>query len=123
MLEAPLTISQAIAREEGWLDPDSRCRRNHNPGNINFGSFAMKYGATLEEPFHGEEPRFACFSSDEVGFVAIRDLLSLDYKGMTIMQAITKWAPPGDNNNTTQYIRNICAWTELDPTDIIDEHL
>jgi hypothetical protein len=36
-----MTLVEAIARMEGWLDPISRCRRNNNPGNIEAGKFAL----------------------------------------------------------------------------------
>jgi hypothetical protein len=104
--DTPITFCEAIARREGWLVPTSRCRRNHNPGNIEFGNFARAHGAT-----HGD-PRFAVFPDDKTGFEAMSALLIQGYANLTVAQAIAKWAPPIEND-TESYIENVCTWTGL----------
>jgi hypothetical protein len=47
----------------------TRGLRNNNPGNIEFGSFAKKYGAT------GSDGRFAIFPTMVDGIRAIAELL------------------------------------------------
>ena len=44
------------------------------------------------------------------------------YKGLTVAQAIAKWAPPNEND-TTSYINNICGWTGLPADKLIDDCL
>lgn len=112
----PLTISRAIAREEGYYVAGSRAYRNNNPGNIEYGAFSRAFGST-----HGD-PRFAVFPSIDAGFKCLSTLLAHHYAGLTIAQAIEKWAPSTENN-TASYIRNICAWTELTPETVIDGHI
>ena len=81
----------------------SRNWRNNNPGNLEYGDFAKKYGAI------GTDGRFAIFPSLEAGRKAQEALLfeSKKYQGMTIAQAISRYAPPGENN-TAGYINTIC---------------
>ena len=112
----PLSISEAIAREEGFYVHGSRANRNNNPGNIEYGAFSRAFGST-----HGD-PRFAVFNSPDDGFKCLSTLLSKHYSGLTIAAAIAKWAPPTENN-TAQYVLNVCAWTELTPDTIIDGYI
>lgn len=105
---------EAIAREEGWLDPKSRPRRNHNPGDIEAGRFATAHGAT------GSDGRFAIFPSDEAGFAAMRALFQAPlYRGLTVVAAIEKWAPSNENN-TGIYIARVCGWSGCHRLDIVD---
>lgn len=116
-----LNIPEAIAREEGWnLTPPSRCRRNCNPGNIEFGSFAKGYGGVIEQ---GAHPRFAAFPDAPTGFAALVGLLGTPrYKGKSLANAINNWAPPIENQ-TDAYLENVMKWTGLEADDIIDGHL
>ena len=109
-----ISFLEAIAREEGWLviNPPSRVRRNNNPGDIEYGPFAKAHGAT------STDGRFAIFPTASIGFNAMSALLCLRYQGLTVRQAITKWAPPVEND-TESYIRNVCAWTCLQDTSIL----
>lgn len=112
----PMTISQAIAREEGFYLLNSRAQRNNNPGNIEVGNFSFMFGGIQGDP------RFAIFPSAEAGFDCLRSLLQQHYKGLTIQEAIAKWAPSNENN-VVSYVRNVCAWTELQPDTIIDGYI
>lgn len=105
-VEGDVTFCEAIARQEGWLQRTSRCRRNHNPGNIRYGRFAASHGAT------GSDGAFAIFPDDQTGFEAMSALLEAAYTGLTVAQAIAKWAPPTENN-TAQYIADVAEWTGL----------
>jgi hypothetical protein len=107
---------EAIAREEGFYVAGTRAQRNHNPGNIEFGKFSQAHGA-----LHGD-PRFAVFSNDADGFACMHALFQGAYQGLTVQQAITKWAPPTEND-TASYVSNVCRWTELTPDTVIDDHL
>lgn len=110
-----MTFIEAIAREEGFGIDGSRAQRNNNPGNMNFGPFAQRYGAVLETH---DKPRFANFPSTDAGFQAMRDLLAEHYSGMTIGQALNKWAPPSDGNDTSSYTENVTKWMGV-PADTV----
>jgi hypothetical protein len=77
--------------------------RNNNPGNIEAGSFADKYGAI---PGGG---RYALFPTVEAGNRARQALLfeNNSYKNLTILEAIKRWAPPGppDFNDYVSYAK------------------
>jgi hypothetical protein len=109
-----MTLLEAIAREEGWLELNSRSRRNNNPGDIEYGRFAVAHGAT------GGDPRFAIFLTAAAGFAAMRTLFQApSYQGLTVAQAIARWAPSNEND-TTSYVTNVCAWAGCQPSDVID---
>jgi hypothetical protein len=73
--------------------------RNNNPGNIIYGGFAKKMGAT------GSDGRFAVFQSMEDGIkAAIKLLEGYVSKGYdSVRKIISRWAPPGENN-TSAYV-------------------
>lgn len=80
--------------------------RNNNPGNIEFGSLAQKYGAV------GTDGRFAVFPDYETGRKAQESLLfeSGVYSGKTIGSAIAKYAPVGDgSNDPIAYANSVAA--------------
>lgn len=109
-----ISLIEAIARQEGWLDENSRCRRNHNPGNLEYGPFAIRNGALRGDG------RFAVFPSDELGFAALSTLLnSPSYCDLSIELAIHKFAPSGEND-TNRYIANVCEWSGVTPNTIIN---
>tara|TARA_R110000868_G_scaffold12098_10_gene58642 strand:- start:100 stop:4542 length:4443 start_codon:yes stop_codon:yes gene_type:complete len=80
--------------------------RNNNPGNMEYGDLAKKYGAV------GTDGRFAVFPDYETGRKAQEALLfnSGVYEGKTIGSAIAKYAPLGDgNNDPVAYANNVAA--------------
>jgi hypothetical protein len=85
--------------------------RNNNPGNIEFGDFARRQGAI------GTDGRFAIFPTYEVGKRAKEALLfeGRNYSGLTIAQAITRYAPPSEND-TAMYIRVAAGAAGVAPT-------
>lgn len=87
--------------------------RNNNPGNIEYGDFARKNGAT------GSDGRFAIFPDMKTGENAMANLLMSYAKGgnNTISSIIKKWSPAGENGaaNTNSYIANVAKATGLDP--------
>jgi hypothetical protein len=103
-----MTFMEAIAREEGFFTPSTRPRRNNNPGDIEWGKFTQAHGALYGDP------RFAIFQTQAAGFAAMRALLLSAYVGLTVAQALNKWAPPVENR-TNQYIAHVCEWTGLKP--------
>lgn len=76
--------------------------RNNNPGNLEFGPFAKSSGAV------GTDGRFAVFSTLDAGMAAKEKLLfdTKSYAGLSIEQAISKYAPSFENN-TAAYAKNV----------------
>ncbi len=124
----PCTLAEAFARQEGFYAEGSRSARNHNPGDIRWGSFARQHGAT-----HGDtgddRTGMAVFPTDEAGFRAYRELLSVNarlhngtlvfgYLGATLREVVSRFAPPIEND-TEAYLCNVCAWTGLTPSHIL----
>lgn len=87
--------------------------RNNNPGNIEYGDFAKKNGAT------GSDGRFAIFPDMKTGENAMASLLMNYAKGgnNTISKIVSKWSPAGDNGaaNTNAYVADVAKKTGLDP--------
>lgn len=117
---------KAMARKEGFGRHGTRATRNNNPGNIEWGPFARSHGATrievIPEGFRST-PRFAYFPSVELGWEAMRKrLITGMYKGLTVREAISKWAPPIEND-TEAYIRFICKHAKVEEDMIVEEIL
>lgn len=113
MFTYPMTFLEAVGREEGVYATGSRPNRNNNPGDIEYGRFAIAHGAT------GTDGRFAIFPSLAIGYAAMKSLfLSPAYAGLTVAEALNKWAPPIENQ-TNRYITNVCLWVGCEPTDLI----
>jgi hypothetical protein len=67
--------------------------RNNNPGNIEYGKFAISMGAI------GTDGRFAIFPSMDMGYAAADALMKgKSYQNLSIADAIKRWAPPSENN-------------------------
>jgi len=119
-----MNLLQAIAREEGFGIPNGRATRNNNPGDINWGAFAQAHGATRLEVIpdgYNEVARFAYFPDTATGFAAMKALFQTpSYKGLNVRQALCRYAPPADHNDTSAYEANVCAWVGCQPTTIID---
>ena len=99
-----MTFLEAVAREEGFYVEGSRPQRNKNPGDIEYGRFSKAHGAVLSDG------RFAVFATVEQGFECMAALFSCStYSGLTVAQALNKWAPPFENQ-TNKYIENVCKW-------------
>lgn len=79
--------------------------RNNNPGNLEASSSNQWVGQT------GSDGRFAKFETPEHGIRALgRNLISYQRQGIdTVGEIINRWAPPSDNNDTTAYIKAVCA--------------
>jgi hypothetical protein len=67
--------------------------RANNPGNIEYGAFAQQHGAI------GTDGRFAVFPTMEMGYKAADALMkSKNYQDLSIGQAMSRWAPPSEND-------------------------
>jgi hypothetical protein len=92
-----------------------RGMRNNNPGNIEYGPFAKKNGAT------GSDGRFAIFPTMEAGQAAQRALLGgyLSSGANTVSKAISKWAP-GSENNTAAYVAAVAKQMGVGPDQVLN---
>lgn len=123
----PMTFIQAIARMEGFgAKPDNIPTSHNNPGDIRAGQWANAHGAVPAAP----DPRwkganrapspYAVFPSPSAGWLALRQLLAAAYAGMSVQEAIGKYAPATEND-TEQYVDLVCAWTGLQPDTILTQ--
>jgi len=123
-----LTFLEAVAREEGFGVQGSRPTRNNNPGDLEFGPEAERFGALRGDP------RFAVFPDVATGYRALRswflvpakfnehgDLVA-GYHGAKISQVIARFAPATENN-VRRYIATVCAFAELDPAELLTEEI
>lgn len=120
-----MNLLKAMAWHEGFGAPDqgNRPNRNNNPGNITHGDFTKRYGAKLEIIPEGYRsvPRFAAFPDAATGWRAMEDLLrGPSYRGLTVRQMLTRWAPPSEND-TEEYIRYIVDKVGCAEDEIIDD--
>jgi hypothetical protein len=102
---APVTLPSNLPRN----------LRNNNPGNIEYGDFAKKHGAT------GSDGRFAIFPTLQAGQDAQASLL-MGYMAQgnnTISKIVSKWAP-GSENNTGAYIADLSKKTGIDANSVLD---
>lgn len=115
------TLQKAVADFEGFgANPLNRPTRNNNPGDIEYGPFARKHGATkIEDTPPHVAPRFAYFPTIELGFKALRELILIHYNGMTVKQFVNKYAPSNEND-TNAYISYICRACACTPDTIVD---
>ncbi|MDV1094951.1 transglycosylase (plasmid) [Raoultella ornithinolytica] len=123
---APEANTIAADLNIGGKNAKNRNFRNNNIGNLNF---ANQEGASLEAANGKGERRFAHFNTPEEGIRALGNQVSSYYNGtskaagynklQTVSSIIAKWAPPNENN-TNQYIKNVCDYLGVSPTQKID---
>lgn len=95
-------------------NPHDRGLRNNNPGNIEYGNLAIKYGAI------GHDGRFAIFKNNIDGFNAQMGVFRAKAaRGMTLSQAISSYAPEGEND-TAAYLANVSKRTGVAPNQRLD---
>lgn len=95
-----------------------RAVRNNNPGNIRIG--ANWQGLMPREemnPAQAAEPEFCVFLSPQWGFRAMATIFHTyaDKDGVTTLRgAISRWAPPTENN-TSAYLNHVCQLSTFMP--------
>ena len=94
---------------------DSRAKRNHNPGNLRYGAFARKWGATGQD-----REGFARFASTRQGTLALVDLLfTRTYGRLSLARALERYAPPRENP-TQDYLDFVSAKSGVAPDQVLD---
>lgn len=98
-------------------DQGTRGMRNKNLLNIRYNAGNAWQGQV------GSDGAFAVFQSYEMGIRAAVKLLQT-YKQVhglhTVRQIVSRWAPPGDGNNTGRYLEVIQQDVGLKPGDVVD---
>ncbi|MGH7615427.1 MAG: hypothetical protein ACREMW_15460 [Gemmatimonadales bacterium] len=85
----------------------SRSWRNNNPGNMRNTTFSQTQGSV------GQAGGFAVFPTEGTGQQALSSLLKTGtYQSLTVNQAITRYAPPNEND-TRAYQRSLSRLTGL----------
>lgn len=94
----------------GARDKNGKTRgdRNNNPGNIEYGPFAIKMGAV------GTDGRFAIFPDKATGQAAMDELLRKNYAGLTLSQIQRKWV----GNDDPRYLAGLEKQTGLGAGDV-----
>lgn len=89
-----------------------RGMRNNNPGNIRVGSSPWQGKIPLSQNTDGAFEQFTTY------VYGIRAMIKnlLNYNLNTLRDIIYKWAPPGDNNDTEQYVNFVALKTGISPT-------
>jgi uncharacterized protein (TIGR02594 family) len=104
--------SNTVELADGSVEKRTGARnwRNNNPGNLEYGAFSKSNGAI------GTDGRFAIFPTLDSGNKAQEKLLfeSSSYKNLSVSQAISKYAPPNENN-TGNYINTVAAAAGVSP--------
>ncbi len=83
---------------------------NNNPTNLRPSSTSAWLGQVGVS-----RNNFSIFKSPEWGFRAAHINLENYLKNgfVTVDRIINRWAPPSDNNPTSQYIENVYSWTNF----------
>lgn len=88
--------------------------RDNNPGNLRFAESAIGQNDSRNGPFAiFENPGLGAATQDRV-------LFGPNYKDLSISDALYKYAPPSDNNNTEAYIADVTNRTGLDRSTILN---
>jgi hypothetical protein len=108
-------LDQAMAQFEGFGSPGTIATRQNNPGNLQFGSYAVGQGA-VGEGTNG----IAIFPDARTGFQAMDNLVGhYADQGLTLQEMLNKWAPPNAPGNTpasTQnYVNSVASQTGVNP--------
>lgn len=105
----------------GGANSAPRSVRNNNPGNLKASSFTKSQPGYQSTDSGG----FAVFDSPESGAKAQAALLGsyIDRGYNTVQKIINRWAPPGDNNDTSAYIGTVAKALNVNPNDTISKAL
>ena len=98
--------------------------RNNNPGNLKHNPARPRQWTGMEAD--QTDPTFVQFTHPEYGIQAAAELLDTYYRSYgdsTITEAITRWAPSSDNNQTDAYVAAMQQATGGDRMDSRDPDL
>jgi len=102
-------LVSAIATAEGFFTVGSVPDRNNNPGDLRAAPW-------IDHPV--VENGFWVASSRAAGIAGAYHQVTLDIaRGCTLRQLIYKWAPPGDGNNSANYLAETGRRIGMAPSD------
>ena len=107
------TVDGEIQRRKG----NANWRMN-NPGNIRVSPWTKQQPGFIGAGDAGPSGQFAVFASLADGMQAKKNLLfgpNSKYFNLSIRDAITRYAPPSDNNPTDSYINQVVQGTKATP--------
>lgn len=105
------SLSNAIARMEGWLVPGSVAQRNNNPGNLRAGPGSV-----------GTDSKgYAIFPDAATGWAALRRQVDLNIgRGLTLQEffggkpgVYAGYAPAADSNQPSNYANTVAGWLNI----------
>lgn len=107
-------LACAISTMEGFFVPGATPVVRNNPGDLRY---AKQLNASAPNWDGKGAAPIATFTSATTGTAGLYRQLWLQVaEGQTVAQIVAQWAPPNENN-TSEYLKNVLAWTGL-PSDI-----
>ncbi|MBF4180342.1 LysM peptidoglycan-binding domain-containing protein [Lelliottia nimipressuralis] len=94
------------------------CWRFFNPGNIRPSRSSVCDSLKIGEGNTKSGP-FMIFPDDATGWKALKMLLKLTYKDMTVRDVIFRYSPKLDGNNPAEYVKKISMKTGIQPDEYI----
>lgn len=116
-IQKPGTGGGGQASGGGGASGAPRNVRNNNPGNLKASPFTKKLPG-----FTGVDPDgFATFESPQAGANAQAALLKnyMNRGFNTVSKIISRWAPPGDHNDTSAYVSTVAGKLGVNPNDTL----
>jgi LysM repeat protein len=113
------TIDGEIQRRKG----NANWRMN-NPGNIRVSQWTQQQPGFIGVGDAGPSGKFAVFATLDHGVQAKKNLLfnpKSKYFNLSIRDAITRYAPPSDNNPTDSYINQVVQGTKSTPDTLLSK--
>ena len=101
-------LAYLIAKREGFGIPNAIPTIRNNPGDLRH--------APGEMHAPGAPNGIGSFDSVAAGWAALEMQLRLyAQRGLTVGQMVALYAPPTDNNDTSQYLQFVCTGLGLPP--------
>jgi hypothetical protein len=99
--------------------------RNHNPGNIK--DFGVRWKGMMapedRSPTQQNESTFIVFRGPWWGIRAMAVIIRNYYRDhglATVRQIINRWAPPSDDNPTSDYAEYVAGQLQVDVDELLD---
>jgi hypothetical protein len=111
-------LGLVIAHEEGFDKPGTLPSRRHNPGDLRHSPHSEHPGG----PAHAND--VGTIDTDEHGWQDLdRQLEIYAREKLTLRSMIALYAPPTDDNDTSRYLRDVCAAMGMSPDTPVSDAL
>jgi hypothetical protein len=105
-----------MAQREGFGASGAIPTRQNNPLDLRHGPNATHSS--------GDPNGIGWYATADLGWQdAERQLALYAQRGMTLQDMVAVFAPPGDGNDTAEYLSYVCAQLGMQPTDTVAEAL